>query len=209
MYSSMIEEYINTRKGVIFDAGYEHQNLFPVIPYKTFLKIIERLVNSGKMTRIFKGIYAILDVFGNHEIIEIYYTKNYSGIVVGDEMYNNLGISDENPKYVTIYTKKINTKTKNFGNFRLINVDLFFSEHLVKIVQLLECIENYNSIVNMNLLSYSSLVAEVIKIYEDTIFRQVIKTIEYKYSTILSFHETINPFLAYGNPKAVYDKTKL
>jgi len=57
--------------------------LFKIIPYKTFLKIIERLVASDKMVRLYKGVYAILDESGNYETIETYDTRDYSRVVVG------------------------------------------------------------------------------------------------------------------------------
>lgn len=208
MYSGMVKEYINANKSVIFDAGYEYQRLFKIIPYKTFLKIIERLVDSNNMVRLYKGVYAILDESGNHETIDTYYTRAYSGVVVGKQMYNNIGISDSVADEVIIYTKKINNQTKTFANYKLINIDLFYSEDLIKIMQLLDCIENYEKIEDINMLSYSSLIADVLKVYDDTTFKHIIEKVNYKYSTILNLHNLIKEFSVNGNPIRVYENLK-
>lgn len=204
----MLLKYVEEHDGFLFDAAYEHIRLFKLIPYKTYLKNIERLVNDGKMIRISKGIYAIPDMFGNHESVISYYTDYHGGMVVGDKMYKYLELSDFESKQTIIYTKKITKQSKQLNelNVMLKYVDFYFSDKLIKIVQALECIENFNEIIDINGLKFVELLDEAANQYDDFVFEDIIKVIKYQYSTVRWFHDYIKPKIKYGDPLAVYEK---
>lgn len=208
MYKKMLLKYVEEHEEFLFDAAYEHIRLFKVMPYKTYLKNIERLVDDGKMIRISKGIYAIPNKSGNHESVISYYTGFSDGMVVGYAMYNDLELSDFESTETVIYTNKITKQSKHLNehNITLKYVDLYFSDKLIKIVQALQCIENYNEITDINGLKFVELLDEAANQYDDFVFEDIVKVIKYQYSTVRWFHDYIKPKIKYGNPLAVYEK---
>ena len=58
-YSKTIREYCNQNKGKIFDISYEKTHHFEMIPYKTLLKILNRLEEEKVITTYSKGTYLI------------------------------------------------------------------------------------------------------------------------------------------------------
>ncbi|WP_162146906.1 hypothetical protein [Acholeplasma granularum] len=77
---------------------------------------------------------------------------------------------------------------------------------MIKIVQALECIGNYNEIIDINGLKFVELLDEAAHQYDDFVFEDIVKVIKYQYSTVRWFHDYIKPKIKYGDPLAVYEK---
>ena len=134
MYTKMVREHINKNKGDLFDSSYEHKRLFQLIPYKTYLKIIQRFVNENLMVRISKGIYGIPDDYGKYKSIEKYYTENVGGLIVGDAFYYEYRITPHENNEALIYTNRLSTNTRNINNYKLKFVDLLFFDNISNLI---------------------------------------------------------------------------
>ncbi len=60
-YSKTIRNYCLDNKGMIFDVSYELERHFNMVPYKTLLKILNRLEDENILQTISKGVYLIVD----------------------------------------------------------------------------------------------------------------------------------------------------
>jgi len=56
-YIQTLREFCSQNQGHIFDVQYEQNNLFSLVPYKTLLKILNRLEEEQVVTSISKGVY--------------------------------------------------------------------------------------------------------------------------------------------------------
>lgn len=206
MYTKMVREYINKNKGELFDSSYEHKKLFQLIPYKTYLKIIQRFVNENQMIRISKGIYAIPDEKGKYKSVKTYYTQYFSGMVVGEEMYFRSNLTPYESSEILIYTNLLSVNTRNINEYKLKYIDLTFFKERVNIITALEIIENQYKIRDINIKMYAMLIELAVYSYSDKDFEQIIKKIDYQYSTIEKFEEYLKVKGKYGNPLDIFKK---
>lgn len=56
-YSKTIREYCQKNPGMVFDMSYERERHFPMVPYRTFCKILSRIEAEGIIRTYSKGIY--------------------------------------------------------------------------------------------------------------------------------------------------------
>lgn len=135
MFTKMIKKYIDEHVGEIFDAGYLYEVLFQTIPSKTYLKFIERFVNSGSLQRISKGVYLIGASNEGVDPILDFYTSNYGGMIIGNRMLYNLGLIDYPGDEIEILTSRITTATKNVNNYKLKYVNMIFIRETIEIIR--------------------------------------------------------------------------
>lgn len=187
-YTKTIREYCCQNKGAIFDLKRLGEEYFHMIPYKTLHKILKRLEDEGLLKEISAGIFYIKD--GDVENIDSAITKTYimngMGVIVGPAMYNETGISDIESEYVDILSCRASGKTKNIGKYRIKQCDLFFSEHVSKIVRALDVIQNAP---DGDAVAKSLIITEGVLEYRDYTFVHIVKAIHYSYSTIVTFDE--------------------
>ncbi|SRR5690554_688405 len=89
-YTQTLREFCNQNQGRIFDVQYEQNHRFSLVPYKTLLKILNRLEEEGIVSSISKGVYIVksdqeLDI--DKAIID-YYVNYFSGMMIGKALYN-------------------------------------------------------------------------------------------------------------------------
>lgn len=60
-YSKTIREYCLQNKRNVFDVSYEMITHFDMVPYKTLLKILNRLEEEGIIEKYSKGLYIIVN----------------------------------------------------------------------------------------------------------------------------------------------------
>lgn len=192
MHTKMIKKYIEEHAGEIFDAGYLYERLFQTIPNKTYLKIIERFVNSGSFLRISKGVYLIGESKGVVDPILEFYTSNYSGMVVGNHMLYNLGIVNSPSEEIELLTSRITTCTKNINNYKLRYVNVFFIPETINIIQGLECIAAIPKLEKYNANKLLHVIEKMIRSYQDFGFESIIENIKYDFATIESLAKILN-----------------
>ena len=192
-FSKTIREYCKQNKGKVFDVSYERTHHFEMIPYKTLLKILNRLEDEKIITTYSKGIYLInSDEALKEDPIISYYASEFNGVVVGYYLYNKYEIISYKEKPTIIYTNAMETSTKNIGDdYKLIRFDVKFGKYTTPLIEALEIIENKASIVDCDLVKAGQVLINLLENYLDLFFEDIIKAHKYKYSTICSLENIL------------------
>jgi len=190
----------------IFDVQYEQNHRFSLIPYKTLLKILNRLEDKQIVSSIAKGVYIVNSV-GDIDIdkaIKEYYVDHFSGMMIGKAMYNYYDIGDQDDDTIQIFTNKIISNNKSIDKYHLIKFDTFFYDEEVSLITALELIEKVSSIKDIDYIRYNEEKESGINSYSDEIFKEIITQHLYKYSTIATLDELLNRFSIKNNLINIY-----
>lgn len=193
-------------QGRIFDVQYEQNHRFSLIPYKTLLKILNRLEDEQIVSSIAKGVYIVNSV-GDIDIdkaIKEYYVDHFSGMMIGKALYNYFDIGDQDEDIIEIYTNKIISNNKSIGKYHLIRFDTYFYDEVVRLVTALELIEKISSIKDINYIRYNEEKESGVKSYTDEIFKEIVTHHKYKYSTIATIDEMVHRFSIENNAIRIY-----
>ena len=165
------------------------RDYFSMVPYKTFLKILNRLEEEGTLSAVSKGVYQInseQNIDQDSAVLKEY-SGDTRGIIVGHSMYRQYGISDYDDGFVDIYTRMIPDGThKNIGKYRLTGANLYYSRQYRTLITTLELIENAASIHDIDYLRYDEARKIGLKDYDIASFKNIIEHIHYQYSTIVT-----------------------
>ena len=207
MYTKLVREYCKNNSGAIFDVSKLKDTEFAEVPYKTLLKILNRLEEEGLLKPVSKGIYFIGEKSVDEELIFDEYVDNGKGMFVGYQLFNDVGISDYVDCKVEIYTNNIKAKQKNVGQYLLKRVDLEFDDDIVDLVALLEIIDVGYSMKGCDFMSYKKTVDVLLQSYSDSSFEKIIKAIRYKYSTIKQLSELLEAKSIDNNCVDIFEST--
>lgn len=192
-YTKTLREFCFSNKGKIFDVMYEQKTRFSLIPYKTLLKILNRLEDEEVITNISKGVYLINGDNSNLEqAIMNYYVDNFNGMLVGKAMYNYYDIGTLDDDKIEIYTRIVTANNKTIGKFRLISYNVYFYKEVIGLITVLELIEKVSNIKDINYIRYNEEKEYGIHCYTDEIFKEIIAAHNYKYSTIVTLEILLN-----------------
>lgn len=188
-HTAAIRQYIAEHQDELFDASYVRTQHFPLVEIKTFLKILDRLEVEGLIKKISHGVYAPVQLLrgipDNPEALSTlvcdYYTSNHNGIDLG---------------YVN-YTNKLPTrKKKTVCGVTLTGADIVFDEPAIKIILLLELIENHRKIPDFSpeqyMLDRAKLVASLKILYSDALMREILRSIHYQFGTVSQFCQLLD-----------------
>lgn len=152
-YTKQVREYCLNNQGTVLDVSLMKDREFSEIPYKTLLKILNRLEEEKLIFGISKGVYAIgkLNVQNEPDIVREY-TENGKGMIVGGILYQGLGLSSYHPLVTEIYTNAMTSEHKNIGRFHFTRVNLEFTDSIVNLIVLLELIRDGYNIKGSNFL---------------------------------------------------------
>ena len=187
----MVREYCKNNNGAIFDVSKLKNMEFVEVPYKTLLKILNRLEEEGLLKPVSKGIYFIGEKPMDEELIFDEYVDDGKGMLVGYQLFNDVGISNYVDCRIEIYTNNIKSKQKSVGQYFLKKVDLEFDDDIVDLVALLEIIDIGYSMKGCDFMAYKKTVDILLKSYSDSSFEKIVKAIHYKYSTIKQLSELL------------------
>ena len=109
-YTKLVREYCKNNSGAIFDVSKLNDTEFVEVPYKTLLKILNRLEEEGLLKPVSKGVYFIGEKPVDEELIFDEYVGNGKGMFVGYQLFNDVGISDYVDCKIEIYTNNIKAK---------------------------------------------------------------------------------------------------
>ena len=183
-YTKFVRKYCKNNSGAFFDVSKLKDAEFSEVPYKTLLKILNRLEEEGLLSTISKGVYFIGEKPMDEELIFDEYVDDGKGMFVGYQLFNDVGISNYVDCRIEIYTNNIKSKQKSVGQYFLKKVDLEFDDDIVDLVALLEIIDTGYSMKGCDFMAYKKTVDMLLKSYSDSGFEKIIKAIRYKYSTI-------------------------
>ena len=93
-YTKTLREFCIQNQGRLFDVQYEQNHRFSLIPYKTLLKILNRLEDEKIVSSIAKGVYIVnsdqhIDI---DNAIKEYYHNQYIDLMVGRAKNNYYNI---------------------------------------------------------------------------------------------------------------------
>ena len=140
-YTKLIGKYLKNNSGAIFDVSKLKDTEFAEVPYKTLLKILNRLEEESLLSAVSKGIYFIGEKPVDEELIFDEYVDDGKGMFVGYQLFNDVGISNYVDCKTEIYTNNIKSKQKSVGQYLLKRVDLEFDGNIVDLIALLEIID--------------------------------------------------------------------
>ncbi len=192
-YTKTIREFCFQNKGEIFDVSYMGDKYLEMVPYKTLLKILNRLEDEGIVTCVSKGVYLIREE--NRELDEAIidrFISNGHGMYSGYTLFNELEITEQQNDCVEIYTNRISSQTKRIGDYQLTRIDLPFTPQVISMITLLECIEKGPSIIDVSIIRLHEIIDAFAQDYTDQIFGLVIGTIPYHYSTTVTLRELLD-----------------
>ena len=127
-YTKLVREYCKNNSRAIFDVSKLKDTEFAEVPYKTLLKILNRLEEEGLLSAVSKGVYFIGENSVNEVLIFDEYVDDEKGMFVGYQLFNDVGISDYVDCKIEIYTNNIKAKQKSVGQYLLKRVDLEFND---------------------------------------------------------------------------------
>ena len=123
------------------------------------------------------------DLPSEKEIIAAF-TQNNTGMVVGYTMYNAMNLTTQVSKNTQIYTSALDEQKKQIGNVFLQKYDMIFSPEVVRVVAILEVLQNYNRIEDLNESQFKKLCAEFAGQYDEKVCEYVLSNISYSEQTI-------------------------
>lgn len=190
-YTKQVREYCEKNANSLIDISIVRNSVFSDIPYKTLLKIFNRLEEKGVVHTVSKGIYRVGNKITNGIDILNAYTKKGKGMVVGYTLFNNIGLTAYQDDKVEIYTNAIANKQKTIGDFLLKRVDLEFTDEIVDLISLLEILNVGIGMKGADVLSYKRTTELLALTYNDKCLNNILAAIRYKYSTILKLNELL------------------
>ena len=206
-YTKTLREFCFNNKGSIFDVQYEQDKRFSHIPYKTLLKILNRLEEEKIVENISKGVYLVTDSNVDLDIaITDYYVNYYSGMFIGKALYNYYDIGDSDDEKIEIYTNKVTTNNKTIGKYQLIKFDTKFYDKVVGLITALELIEKVSTIKDINYIRYNEEREYGVSCYTDEIFKEIVENHHYKYSTIATLDVLLNELDIKNNAIKIYQE---
>ena len=183
-YTKTIREYCLKNTGSLFDVSILKDTHFPMIPYKTLLKILNRLEEEKIIKKIAKGVYLIDDGRLLGEIVFEEYLGGLSGMYVGYTMYNNDGISTYKDDTVEIYTNRLHTRHKKIDKYLFTYVGIPFTTEVRNLIRALELIQKGYTIKERDDEAYTLVMLSSLVHYSDLNFTMINDVIKYNYSTI-------------------------
>ena len=206
-YTKFVREYCKNNSSTFFDVSKLKDTEFAEVPYKTLLKILNRLEEEGLLSTISKGVYFIGEKPVDEELIFDEYVDDGKGMFVGYQLFNDVGISDYVDRKIEIYTHNIKSKQKSVGQYFLKRVDLEFDDDIVDLIALLEIIDVGYSMKGCDFMAYKKTVDMLLKSYSDSSFEKIIKAIRYKYSTIKQLSELLEANSIDNNCVDIFEST--
>lgn len=192
-YTKSIREYCLNNQGTAFDMSYEHEHHFSEVPYRTFCKILNRLEEEGILKTYSKGIYLISSNGADIDPVLSFYANDNTGVVIGYEMYNELGITNHNEKPIEVLTNAMETTTKNIGeNYRLILFKGYFDKFTKKLIKALEIIENNRKIIELNMFKMNKVLIMQLQYYKDEALENILKNRNYSLTTIKTLQDYLD-----------------
>lgn len=191
-YTEKVRVYCSKKTNSFIDISIVKNGVFADIPYKTLLKIFNRLEDEGIVQTVSKGLYRIGNKVLNDKVVLEVYTSNGKGMVVGYTLFNNIGLTSYTDDIIEIYTNGITFKQKTIGKFSLKRVDLVFTDEIINLISLLEILDFGFRIQGVDYLMYRKTIELLAITYTDENFIDVTKSIRFKFSTILKLNELLN-----------------
>lgn len=165
---------------------------------RTYYKAVEQMCKSGELCKLARGIYyrPKKSKYGiapptQKEIVSAF-TEPDKGVVVGYSLYNSLKLTTQVSKTVEIYSSQIAQRTKKIGNIHLRFCDLEFTSEVKSTIQMLDVLQNYNEIQDLNYRQFLMYCEQFSAGYKEDVFELVYQHIRYSKRTISFLRAVLN-----------------
>ena len=207
-YSEIVRNELNKyhKNEIIFASKLYKEKLYDKnVTETSFYKILERMYKNKEIEKLSKGIYYFprITKFGvvpisDEEIISIF-TKNNEGMIVGYNLYNKLNLTTQISKKIIIYSSNVDNDIKNIRNIEIKNVNIKYSKEYIKIIEMLEVLQNFYEIEDLNYKAFYNYAKKFSTTYNEKFTNNVLKSINYKKSTISFLKNILNYLEAENN----------
>lgn len=211
--SSYFEEIKSTIEHISIDEIFVARELkntkLKEIPENTFYKSLERLVKNGDLIHLAKGLYSRTPK--SQEQIVDYYIADNNGMIVGEQLFFEMGLISRMTGYASVLSKKLNEDKKSIGNIAVEKVSIDLNENTIPVIETLEILQNYNKINNIDKNRFLVYMRKFSEHYSDDVVRYVIEHRKYKKSTIaflnriLVWYGVENSLCQYLSPLSEYN----
>lgn len=179
---------------------YKEKLYFHGVSETSFYKTLERMYKNKKIEKLSKGVYyfpettkyGIVPISEDKIIHE--FTNNNEGMIVGYELYNKYQLTTQVAKKISIYSSNVDNEIKNLRNIEIKNVQLKFNNEFKKNLEILEILENFYKIQDINYYYFYEFLKQNLKFYNDKIFDKINTQKKYKKSTISFLKNALNYF---------------
>jgi hypothetical protein len=208
---AIIEKEIlqHPEKELIYASKLYQAKFATVMSEHAYYKAVERLNASKFVTKMAKGIYCRpkttkygIVLPSEREIVKLFTEKN-KGTVVGYSMYNSLNLTTQIAKKHEVYSSSVGQLTKTIGNVLIKQYMLDYSDKVTSTIHMMEVLQHYNEIQNLNMLQFINLCEKFKNQYSEEVFEYVIKHIRYSKRTI-SFLKNILDYYHMANSLGRY-----
>lgn len=206
---------------LIIASNLYREKLSEEITEAAYYKTLQRLCEAGELVKIAKGTYHLPKV-GKYGIIppsekEIVsaFTQNETGTTIGYCLYNELNLTTQVSKTITVMSSALEGFTKSIRNIVVHQVPLQFSEEVKNMVHGLEVLQNFNSIQDINYSAFFQFTEDLAETFNSDVFHKVIETKNYKKATIsfmreiLEYYEVENNLDEYLSALSEYKHPKM
>lgn len=206
---------------LIIASNLYREKLSEEITEAAYYKTLQRLCEAGELVKIAKGTYHLPKV-GKYGIIppsekEIVsaFTQNETGTTIGYSLYNELNLTTQVSKTITVMSSALEGFTKSIRNIVVHQVPLQFSEEVKNMVHGLEVLQNFNSIQDINYSAFFQFTEALAETFNPEAFHKVIETRNYKKATIsfmreiLEYYEIENNLDEYLSALSEYKHPKM
>lgn len=191
---------------IIFASTLYKEKLYKQnVSESSFYKLLERMYKAKQLEKISKGIYYFpkkgkygFVPISNEEIIS-FFTNNKEGMVVGYNLYNKLNLTTQISKNYIVYSSKAKNEIKRIRNVEIRNINMKYSEEYIRIIELLEVLQNFHKIQDINFKIFYKYVKSFANTYDEKKVNIVLEKIKYKKSTISFLSEVLNHFEVENN----------
>ncbi len=202
-YSGTVMEKVSKYPELsIIDVQKIYRENFYNQPEQTFYQVVSRMARKGEIQRLSKGIYckpkkgrfgAVIS--SEKDILEYYLGQDKNnGAVVGYQMYNRHGLTTQVSKTIELYSNVISQERKQLKNVSIRKAILRFDVSTVKMIELLEVLQNYSNIEDLNRECMKIFIGAHIKYYDKRILQELLERIGYKKSTLASLKNMLDFF---------------
>ena len=182
----------------IFQASTLWKEDLTSVPEKTYYKSLERLTKYGDLMHLTKGLYyrpkkeeeQIIPIT-DEEIVD-YYTKDLSGIVIGDQLYVKNRIAEFGDFTIEVLSSRTADRQKHVGNVKVQKAEIVLNEDTIPVVEVMEVLQNYQKLDNPNRGRFLSFIRNFAEAYDEEATQYVLENRKYKKSTIAFLQRLLN-----------------
>lgn len=196
------EELPSSNERIIDTDIFLDEMNIPIAKRKAALRELSRLESDRKLDRLAKGVYAKSEIsnltkknkpVSDKEIVR-YYTKDNRGLTIGYDLYNRRNISTQVSKKKTILSTRLKKASRTVKSIKVKKTDLNLDNHIKDYLEILEIVENSDTIQDFNTYGFYNLMIDFSENYDAETMNYILDRSSYKKQTIYNIHKILRLF---------------